>query len=103
MSDYHWQEPKARCLGMLLAGDAGEYFTVDGYPETDNNLLVILNAGHTAIPFRMPMVRGAAQWRCLLDTSRPQLATSELLLDKNDDFQMEPWTIMVFAMVGNAD
>jgi glycogen operon protein len=103
MSDYHWQEPKARCLGMLLAGDAGEYFTPDGYPETDDNLLVILNAGHTAIPFRMPTVRGAAQWRCLIDTSRPQLAPGEFLLDKNDDFQMEPWTVMVFAMVANTD
>jgi glycogen operon protein len=103
MSDYHWQEPKARCLGMLLAGDAGEYFTLDGYPETDNNLLVILNAGHIAIPFRMPTVRGATQWRCLLDTSRPQLAPGEFLLEKNDDFQMEPWTVMVFAMVANSD
>ncbi|MCP5126586.1 MAG: glycogen debranching protein GlgX [Gammaproteobacteria bacterium] len=101
MSDYHWQEPKARCLGMLLAGDAGEYFTPDGYPETDDNLLVILNASHTVIPFRMPTVRGAVQWRCLIDTSRPQLTPSEFLLDKNDDFQMEPWTVMVFAMVAN--
>ena len=99
MSDYHWQEPKARCLGMLLAGDAGEYFTPDGYPETDDTLLIILNAGHMTIPFSMPTVRGAAQWRCLLDTSRPQLAPGEFLLEKDDDFQMEPWTIMIFAMV----
>ncbi|HRF42880.1 MAG TPA: glycogen debranching protein GlgX [Candidatus Competibacteraceae bacterium] len=99
MSDYHWQEPKARCLGMLLAGDAGEYFTPDGYPETDDTLLIILNAGHMTIPFSMPAVRGAAQWRCLLDTSRPQLAPGEFLLEKDDDFQMEPWTIMIFAMV----
>ncbi|MCK7578705.1 MAG: hypothetical protein MZV65_25185 [Chromatiales bacterium] len=73
MSDYHWQEPKARCFGMLLAGDAGEYFTLDGYSEIDDTLLVILNASSTALPFRMPTVRGASYWRCLLDTMRPQI------------------------------
>ena len=100
MSDYHWQEAKARCFGLLLAGDAGEHFTADGYPETDDTILVILNAGPTAVPFRMPTVRGAsAGWRCLLDTAQPQQAVGELLLEIGGDFQMEPWAVTVFALV----
>lgn len=98
MTDYHWQEPKARCIGMLIAGDAGEYFTVDGYPEIDDTLLIIFNAGQISIPVRMPAVRGASQWRCLLDTARPQLAPGELLLSNSDDFQMEPRAVTVFAL-----
>ena len=99
MSDYHWQESKARCFGMLLAGDAGEYLTSDGYPETDDALLVVFNAGPTAIPFCLPMVRGASHWRYLLDTSRPQLAIGEFLLDAGGDFQVEPWSVVVLALV----
>ncbi|MGB5065235.1 MAG: glycogen debranching protein GlgX, partial [Candidatus Competibacter sp.] len=99
MSDYHWQEAKARCFGMLLAGDTGECFTPDGYPETDDTLLAIFNAGKAVVPFRMPDVRNARGWRCLLDTSRPQLATGEFLVDIGDDFQIEPQTITVFALM----
>ncbi|MFZ1640447.1 MAG: glycogen debranching protein GlgX [Candidatus Contendobacter sp.] len=99
MSDYHWQEPKARCFGLLLAGDAGEHFTADGYPETDDAMLIILNTSPTAIPFRMPTVRGASHWRCLLDTAQPQQAAGELLLEVSDDFEMEPWAVTVFALV----
>ncbi len=98
MSDYHWQEPKAHCFGLLLAGDAGEYFTADGYPETDDALLIIFNAGPAQVPFRLPMVRGAQHWRCLLDTSRPELQVGELLLDNGDDFQAEPWTVTLFGL-----
>ena len=98
MTDYHWQEPKARCIGMLLAGDAGEYFTPDGYPEIDDNLFIIFNTGLMSIPVQMPAVRGARHWRCLLDTAHPQLAPGELLLNNGDDFQMEPRAVTVFAL-----
>ena len=98
MSDYHWQEPKAHCFGLLLAGDAGEYFTANGYPETDNPILIVFNAGPTMIPFRLPMVRVTGHWRCLLDTAQPQQAAGELLIDIGGDFQMEPWTVTVFAL-----
>jgi len=62
-------------------------------------MLLIFNAGPTAVPFRMPAVRGASHWRCLLDTAQPQRAAGELLLDVSDDFQVEPWAVTVFALV----
>jgi len=99
MSDYHWQESKARCFGLLLAGDAGEYFTADGYPETDDAMLLIFNASPTMVPFRLPTVRGASHWRCLLNTAQPQQAAGELLLEVGGDFPMEPWVVTVFALV----
>jgi isoamylase len=99
LSDYHWQEPKARCFGMLLAGDAGEYFTPDGYPETDDTLLVIFNASPTvAAVSHARRSQWRRRWRCVLDTSRPQLAAGELMVDTGDDFQMEAWAVTAFAL-----
>ncbi len=99
MSDYHWQEPKSRCLGMLLAGDAGEYLTSDGYLETDDTLLVIFNASATTIPFRPPTIRGASHWRYLLDTAQPQLAAGEKILEIGGDLQAESRSVVVLALV----
>lgn len=99
LADRHWQEAKARCFGMLLAGDAGEYFTQDGHPEIDDTLLIILNAGSSTLPFRMPSVSGARHWRCLLDTARPRLAAGEMLIDTGADLQMESQAVIVFALV----
>lgn len=103
MADHHWQEPKARCMGMLLAGDAGEYFTMDGYPEVDDTLLIYFNAGDSCAPVRMPNVAGALHWRCLLDTTHPQQASGELLLKPGDDLQMEGHGLVVFALVLESD
>ena len=99
MSDYHWQEPKARCFGLLLAGDAGEYFTPDGYPENDDTLLAILNAGPDQVPFRMPAVKGASGWRCLLDTVNPQQIAGAVVLPANGDFTVESRSIVVLALL----
>lgn len=103
LTDYHWQEPKAHCFGILLAGDAGEYFTADGYLQLDDTLLIIFNAAPASVPFRSPAPPGASSWRCLLNTSQPQLAASELFIKPGDNFQIDAWTVIVFALVVNDD
>lgn len=99
MRDHDWRNPKACCLGMLLAGDAGEYLTSEGYLEIDDTLLVILNAGANPVPFHLPTVHGAAHWRCLLDTAQPELAAGEMRFDPDSDFSMAARSVMVLALV----
>src|SRR5690606_25367284 len=61
MQPHHWDDPQARCLGMLLDSRA------DTLPEPDQNavLLLVFNAG-AARPFHLPDGGG---WRCLLHTA----------------------------------
>ncbi|MFO1371646.1 MAG: glycogen debranching protein GlgX [Candidatus Competibacteraceae bacterium] len=99
MSDYHWQEAKARCFGMLLAGDAGEYFTPDGYPENNDTLLIVFNAGSDQVPFHLPTVKDASGWRCLLDTVNPQQTAGAVVLPANNDFTVEPYSVVVLALL----
>ncbi|HYD29925.1 MAG TPA: glycogen debranching protein GlgX [Azospirillaceae bacterium] len=64
-----WQDPMARCLGMLLDGRAQA--TGIKKPASDATLLLVVNSYHEVVPFNLPEVAGGAQWVCLLDTNRP--------------------------------
>ncbi|HSK40004.1 MAG TPA: glycogen debranching protein GlgX [Arenibaculum sp.] len=66
-----WRDGHARCIGMLLDGDAGFYMTADGSPASDSTLLIVYNAFHDVVPFVMPQVPGGTGWHCLLDTRHP--------------------------------
>lgn len=63
-----WGDRLARCIGLLLNGGAGNYMTVDGNSATDDRLLIVFNAFHDTVPFKLPAVPGGTAWRCLLNT-----------------------------------
>jgi isoamylase len=71
MTDGDWQLPFARCLGMLLLGDRLAERDAHGVAIEDEDLLLLLNAHHDAIEFRLP----SPGWRGLIDTAgEPALA-----------------------------
>lgn len=61
-----WRDPFARCLGMLLDGRAQA--TGIKKAGTDSTLLLIVNAHHDVVPFRLPEVAGGTQWLRLVET-----------------------------------
>jgi glycogen operon protein len=69
MTDKEWTQSHARCLGLLLQGDAIEEEDERGRPIQDETFLLMLNAHHQGIPFRMPKQVGIARWETVLDTS----------------------------------
>jgi glycogen operon protein len=66
-----WGDRQARCIGVLLNGEAGFHMAPDGSNARDTTLLVVLNAFHGEVPFVLPDVPGGEGWRCLLDTRDP--------------------------------
>jgi len=70
---WHWNP--ARCVGLLLAGDAA---TGAGSPAQapDETLLIVLNADPEPASFTLPEIAGTAGWRRVLDTdAEPEVAT----------------------------
>src|SRR5207253_2648201 len=62
MTESHWQDPNARCAGLMLNGRAAG-------PEDDGALLlVLLNANAEAVPFALPEPLSGKGWRKLIDT-----------------------------------
>ena len=71
----NWNDGNARCMGMLLDGRAQP--TGIRRRGTDATLLIVFNAHHDVVPFRLPKVVGGSSWRCLLDTNRPDLENQD--------------------------
>jgi glycogen operon protein len=80
MTDEEWNSFYARCLGLLLHGDAIEEHDERGRPIHDDTYLLLLNAHSQPIPFRLPKQLGIARWgvtvdTCFADGKRPDRRT----------------------------
>ncbi|HUB46108.1 MAG TPA: glycogen debranching protein GlgX [Acetobacteraceae bacterium] len=64
-----WHNGDARCFGMLIDGRAQA--TGIKRPAMDATGLLIMNAHHEAVNFKLPEVMGGTVWRCLADTNTP--------------------------------
>ena len=69
MAGSDWQQHFARCFGVYLAGAAIERRRRRGEPVRDSNFLLLLNAYHEAIPFRVAKILAGKSWTAVLDTA----------------------------------
>ncbi len=80
MTDREWDMYHARCLGLLLHGDAIEEHDERGGRINDDTYLLLLNADAKPVAFRMPGHVGIARWgveidTCYVDGKRPDRRT----------------------------
>jgi isoamylase len=68
MTESDWKLPFARCLGALLPGSGAPERDDYGTPVEDDDLLLLFNAHHEAVPFALPGDRGAT-WDAVVDTA----------------------------------
>ena len=68
MTDREWSQSHARCMGLLLHGDAIEEHDDHGGRIQDDTFLLLLNAYEKSIAFRMPDHVGIARWHVDIDT-----------------------------------
>jgi glycogen operon protein len=70
MTPQDWQNPIARSVAVCLSGEAGlTHLTAFGEPELDDTFLLLLNASHEPVPFRLPAQPADVRWEALLDTA----------------------------------
>jgi isoamylase len=72
MTDEAWSTHFARCLGVLLRGDALDQVDEEGDPVRDDTLLILLNAHHGPKAFHLPPLSPGKRWEVLLDTFQPK-------------------------------
>jgi glycogen operon protein len=69
MTQQDWEHEYARALGVLLIGEALQERDARGRPVVDDNFLLMFNAGHKALRFRLPIDREPHRWQLVMDTA----------------------------------
>jgi glycogen operon protein len=75
-----WMDPVARCIGVLLNGQAGPAIGSHGSPIEDDLLLIILNSHHDIVEFTLPQMPIDREWTRLIDTADPDAAPDALAM-----------------------
>ncbi len=79
MEDTDWQTGGwMRTLGMFLPGTAPEIRDAYGAPVDDHDFLLLLNAHHEKVEFRLPEEIAAGEWVLAFDTARPEVEREKL-------------------------
>ncbi len=70
MGQADWDVDHARCLGLLLSGEAGlMHVTERGEPEPDDTFLLLFNAGAEPMKFILPPCAVKTGWQLEVDTA----------------------------------
>jgi isoamylase len=90
-----WTDGNMRCFGMLLDGRAQT--TGIKRMASDPTLLLVMNAYHDTVHFKIPEVAGGNRWRCFIDTNEPE--RDELsLIRTGDEYNVAGRSLVVFAL-----
>jgi glycogen operon protein len=68
MTDEAWTADFIRSIGMLLSGNGIEEVDERGEPIIGDTLLILLNASHERVSFKLPDLDPAHQWQRVFDT-----------------------------------
>jgi isoamylase len=97
MSDEQWHESFARSLGVYLSGRGLNEQDERGQIIVDSDFLVLLNAHHDAMEFRLPAQPDAARWLLRLDTANPAgFERDERAFKANDTYTLQGRSLALF-------
>ena len=68
MTGADWSTAWVRSLGMLLSAEGLDELDACGEAQADDTLLLLLNAFHAPVAFRLPTTTAAGGWQVLLDS-----------------------------------
>jgi isoamylase len=95
MSDEQWQVGFAKSLAVFLNGDAIASPGPRGERVTDESFLVLFNAHHESLPFRLPEARWGKRWCRVLDTATGWSDGSSAELAAETEIPVESRSIVV--------
>ena len=92
MTDDEWTQSFARCLGASMSGRGLSERDDRGQPVEDDDLILLLNAHHDVIPFKLPESDNGekgAGWEALLDTAAEDGRPSERAFGEGGEYPLQ--------------
>jgi isoamylase len=93
-SPEQWQDPMARCVGMLLDGRVAPGLQ-QSRGKPGDILLMTVNSYHEDLAFTVPSVPGVVGWRTLLNTAEP--GRKRQMLDAGGAFNVAGRSLMLLS------
>jgi glycogen operon protein len=97
MSDAAWNAGFVKCLGVRLAGDLIGDRDERGEPIKGDTLLILLNAHHEELPFKLPATLPGQHWELLFDTAHPGVMGARL--EDEQQYPLQARSLAVFRTV----
>ena len=96
MTDQEWQDGNARCLGAYLAGDALAETDARGRPISDRSFVLLFNAYHDSIAFRLPALV-TASWHVVIDTTREDASSPDTAVVSEQAYPLQGRSLVLLA------
>jgi len=95
-----WEEGGwMRTLGMFLIGTAPEIRDRNGHPVPDDSFLLLINAHHEPVDFRLSETIIGAPWEFRFDTARPELLFGKEWVGEDQIVRLDARSFVVLAQV----
>ena len=88
MTDDEWNQSFARCLGASMSGHGLSERDDRGRPVQGDDLILLLNAHHDLIPFKLPNGEGT-QWEALIDTAAEDGRPARREFGKGEEYPLQ--------------
>ena len=95
MTQRDWKNPEARAIGVFLNGDEVNEVSPRGEPVRDDSFLVLFNAHHEPVTFRLPTRRFGVRWQLELSTAEPHLERDARQWVPREELAVESRSILV--------
>jgi glycogen operon protein len=105
MTTEEWSQDFARCLGVYLAGSALTEIDARGQRVVDDDFVVLFNAHHDSVPFRLPATtlapHGDGRWQAIVDTARDDGLAPDGIFDAESTYPLEGRSLVLLMRVGS--
>jgi len=101
MTQEDWRKPFARSVAFLLGGDTIDTPDERGERIVGDTLLVLANAHHEAVTYRLPEVEWGQAWEILVDTAG-ETDLKRDLIEARSEVQVEARSLVILSRRGEA-
>ncbi len=98
MTGDDWADPKRRCIGFRLGGDAIDDVDARANPIRDETFLLILNSGAKSVSFVLPTHRSRLRWELIMDTREADGLRRYRLLQGGESYKMMARSMALFCL-----
>ena len=97
MSEDDWQDSERRSIALFLAGASADMIDARGRPVVDDTLLIIMNAGHEPVDFRLQAPARPERWALALDSAHPDEPAGRLMSAGRRPYTLGARSLAVFT------